>query len=66
MLTKEELKKKLEEDPSYTLPDDATDEEWDAFLEVKNEKSGVKEDEDKEEDEDEFNQGDEEEVDEEI
>lgn len=46
MLTKEEIKKKLEEDPSYTLPDDATDEEWDIYLEIKNEKGGNKEDKD--------------------
>ena len=37
MLTKEEIRKKLQEDPSYTLPDYATDEEWDIYLEVKNE-----------------------------
>ena len=36
MLTKEEIRKKLQEDPSYTLPDEATDEEWDIYLEVKN------------------------------
>ncbi|MFZ2663946.1 MAG: hypothetical protein WAX66_01115 [Patescibacteria group bacterium] len=58
-MTKEEIKKKLEEDQSYTLPDDATDEEWDTYLEVKNEKSGNIEEE-KEED-DEFDQPDEEE-----
>jgi len=40
LLTKEEIKKKLEEDQSYTLPDDATDEDWDTYLEVKREMSG--------------------------
>jgi len=37
LLTKEEIIKKLQEDPSYTLPDEATDEEWDIYLEAKNE-----------------------------
>jgi hypothetical protein len=49
LLTKEEIKKKLEEDPSFTLPDDATDEEWDIYLDVKNDKGGVKDTEDEEE-----------------
>ena len=37
MITKEEIRKKLEEDPSWTLPDNATDEEWDLYFEVKDE-----------------------------
>lgn len=37
MITKEEIRKKLEEDPSWTLPDNATDEEWDMYFEVKDE-----------------------------
>lgn len=37
MLTKEEIKKRLEEDSSWTLPDDVTDEEWDLYLAVKKE-----------------------------
>jgi len=62
-LTKEEIKKKLEEDPSFTLSDDATDEEWDIYLEVKNEKGGVKDDDEFDEEND---LEDEEEVEEEI
>jgi hypothetical protein len=46
LLTKEEIIKKLEEDQSYTLPDDATDEEWDIYLEIKNDKGGKQEDKD--------------------
>ena len=37
MITKEEIKKKLQEDPDYTLPDDASDEDWDVYFEVKDE-----------------------------
>jgi len=64
LLTKEEIKKNLEEDPSYTLPDDATDEEWDTYLEVKNEKGGSAEDTDDLDQPDEID--DEEEIEEEL
>ena len=37
MITKEEIKKKLKEDPNFTLEDDATDEDWDLYFEVKDE-----------------------------
>jgi len=37
MVTKEEIKSKLQEDPDYTLPDDASDEDWDVYFEVKDE-----------------------------
>ena len=47
-MTKEEIKKKLEEDPNWTLPDDATDEDWDVYLQVKDEMSGGKESTDEE------------------
>ena len=40
MLTKEEIKNKLQEDPDWTLPDDATDEEWDLYFEVKDSLGG--------------------------
>jgi len=39
-LTKEEIKINLQEDSSWTLPDDATDAEWDLYLEVKKEMAG--------------------------
>ncbi len=53
-MTKEEIKKKLEEDPNWTLPDDATDSDWDVYLEVKNEMTGSSDLEDSWEDEEEF------------
>jgi len=54
MITKEEIRKKLEEDPSWTLPDNATDEEWDMYFEVKDEmNTGDSTDEDWGEDSDE-------------
>lgn len=37
MITKEEIKKKLQEDPEWTLPDDASDEDWDLYFQVKDE-----------------------------
>lgn len=37
MITKEEIKKKLQEDPDWTLPDDAKDEDWDLYFQVKDE-----------------------------
>jgi hypothetical protein len=37
MTTKEEIQKKLKEDPNFTLPDDASDEDWDLYFEVKDE-----------------------------
>ncbi len=40
MITKEEIQKKLKEDPNFTLPDDASDEDWDLYFEVKDEMSG--------------------------
>ena len=39
MITKEEIKKKLKEDPNFTLEDNASDEEWDLYFEVKDEMS---------------------------
>ena len=36
-MTKEDIKKRLEENPDWTLPDDATDEDWDLYFEVKDE-----------------------------
>lgn len=40
MLTREEIKNKLQEDPDWTLSDDATDEEWDLYFEVKDSLGG--------------------------
>ena len=40
MITKEEIRKKLEEDPNWTPSDDATDADWDLYFEVKDEMSG--------------------------
>mgnify|MGYP001313696760 CR=1 FL=1 len=40
MINKEEIKKKLLEDPDWTLPDDASDEEWDLYFEAKDEMDG--------------------------
>jgi len=37
MITKEEIRKKLKEDPNFTLDDDASDEDWDLYFEVKDE-----------------------------
>lgn len=39
MITKEEIINKLKEDKNYTLPDDASDEDWDLYFEVKDEVS---------------------------
>jgi len=39
MITKEEIRKKLKEDPNFTLEDDASDEDWDLYFEVKDELS---------------------------
>ena len=40
LLTKEEIKKNLLEDSSWTPSDGATDAEWDIYLEVKKEMTG--------------------------
>ncbi|MBW6441895.1 hypothetical protein K0B04_03285 [Patescibacteria group bacterium] len=40
MIDKEEIKKKLQEDPDWTLPDDASDEDWDIYFEAKDEMVG--------------------------
>ena len=55
MTTKEEIQKKLKEDPNFTLPDDASDEDWDLYFEVKDEMSEeeVKDDDSWEDDEEE-------------
>ena len=37
MITKEEIKKKLQEDSEWTLPDDSSDEDWDLYFQVKDE-----------------------------
>jgi len=37
MITKEEIRKKLQEDSEWTLPDDASDEDWDLYFQVKDE-----------------------------
>lgn len=34
MLTREEIKEKLQADPNYILPDDASEKEWDLYDEV--------------------------------
>ncbi len=39
MINKEEIRKKLKEDPNFTLEDDASDEDWDLYFEVKDELS---------------------------
>jgi hypothetical protein len=49
MLTKEEIRRKLQEDPDWTLPDDASDEDWDLYFEVKDEMEGVDTSDDEEE-----------------
>lgn len=55
MITKEEIKKKLKEDPNFTLEDDATDEDWDLYFEVKDEmgEEGLPDEEDSWEDDEE-------------
>lgn len=53
MLTKEEIRKKLQEDPDWTLSDDASDEDWDLYFDVKDEMEGVNKDEDEDDDDDE-------------
>jgi hypothetical protein len=50
MLTREEIKKKLQEDPEWTLPDDASDEDWDLYFEVKDEMEGIDTDDDEDDD----------------
>jgi len=40
-LTKEEIKNNLQEDSSWTLSDNATDADWDLYLEVKKEMTGA-------------------------
>lgn len=37
MLTREEMKKKLQENPDWELPESASDEEWDLYYEVRQE-----------------------------
>jgi len=56
-MTKEEIKKKLEEDPNWTLPDEATDEDWDTYFEAKEEMSGGVESEEDSWDKDEDSDG---------
>ena len=55
MITKEEIRNKLKEDPNFTLEDDASDEDWDLYFEVKDELSeeAVSDEEDSWEDDDE-------------
>ncbi|HPD74369.1 MAG TPA: hypothetical protein PLX95_03785 [bacterium] len=55
MITKEEIRKKLKEDPNFTLEDDASDEDWDLYFEVKDElnEEAVSDEEDSWEDDDE-------------
>lgn len=50
MLTREEIRKKLQEDPDWTLPDDASDEDWDIYFDVKDEIDGIDMDDDGEDD----------------
>ncbi|MBU1088857.1 hypothetical protein KKC08_05745 [Patescibacteria group bacterium] len=37
MLTKDQIKKKLKSDSEYELPDSASDQEWDWYVEAKDE-----------------------------
>lgn len=46
MITKEEIRKKLQEDPEWSLSDDASDEDWDLYFEVKDEMDGTETEED--------------------
>lgn len=57
MITKDEIRKKLKEDPNFTLSDDASDEDWDLYFEVKDELSeenGTDEDDSWEDDDEEI------------
>jgi hypothetical protein len=58
MLTKEDIRKKLQEDPDWTLPDDASDEDWDLYFEVKDEMDGVVQEEEEDEEEDSWDEDD--------